>query len=164
MPTLPASFLRRYRSGFLLATFVICLALLATNVSIQTSPMSPPPRPASVPTEAVWAGGADGGAWISCTQKTPDSVYFACRIYHDPDGSIWAQGTFVLRRLHWDAQKEAPVYAPVPLPVTLDYTAFDGEGIFLTNEQVLIPHGTIDYPAPSGHGKKQVYREGVPRG
>jgi hypothetical protein len=164
MPTLSASFWQRYRAGFVLAAVATLIALAVLFVPATPGAPTAPARPAGVPREAVWAGGGDGGAWIACTQRNAESPDYACRVYHDTDGSVWAQGTYVLRRLHWDMQKEQPVYEPVPLPATLEYVSFDGEGIFLTEERVLIPHGTIDYPASGGHGKRQDYHEGTPRG
>ncbi len=47
-----------------------------------------PERPASVAPAAVWAGGADGGAWIACDPA------LRCTVWHE-DGALAQRGSFV---------------------------------------------------------------------
>ncbi len=54
----------------------------------------PKQMPAGVSNDAKWAGGADGGVWISC-QDTNTSNEFLCSIFGE-NGSLWKQHTFRL--------------------------------------------------------------------
>lgn len=54
----------------------------------------PPPRPDSVPIDAVWAGGLDGGGWVRCS--TPSSEFNICTIY-DEEGRTPGPARYSLR-------------------------------------------------------------------
>jgi hypothetical protein len=41
----------------------------------------PPQKPLTVPAEAVWAGGWDGGGWVVCTTSTLE--YNECSIFNE---------------------------------------------------------------------------------
>jgi hypothetical protein len=103
--------------------------LLATAASIAIglacrSASGPPRRATGVPAAAVWAGGADGGAWILCQ---PGGVSNDCEVY-DEDGSLMLRGQFIVAGAHRAASR-----------AELRYTACDGERIFLANGSVLEP-------------------------
>ena len=67
--------------------------LLCALFSVAACSLSPPPeRPASVPSSAVWAGGADGGSWIAC--EPLGGRRYDCAIYYEGDGAVWDQGLF----------------------------------------------------------------------
>lgn len=163
MGRIKLSLLLRYSAyGF----FVVALiggALLYGLRSVVADD-SAPPRPQAVPQEAIWAGGADGGAWILCAPVPSGEALLSCRVFYDGDGRVWAHGDYLPVRIAWDATKDAPVSSPAPLPASLDYEGFDGVALFLKDNITLVPHGTIDYPAPDGHGKRQTYRVGEPQG
>jgi hypothetical protein len=87
--------------------------------------VEPPARPASVPAEAVWAGGADGGSWILCSVDAENNVN-RCTIYNDNSGEIELQGDFTLRGESRAARVEE-----------LSYVGFDGSVIGLAGNRVL---------------------------
>jgi hypothetical protein len=48
-------------------------------------------RPSSVPKDAIWKGGADGGCWILFNSITSNTLNLV--IYYQ-DGGIWEQGIY----------------------------------------------------------------------
>lgn len=80
--------------GQLLATAEWMLAGLAEAVGFGTK-VSEPARPATVPETAIWAGGADGGAWIECVVDESENANW-CTVWNDQTGSVWARTHFVL--------------------------------------------------------------------
>ena len=120
-----------------------------------------PDRPASVPTEAAWASGPDGGAWVDCEYKFKEPYTgYGCQIYNRVGGSQ-ASGTFTL------ARRNGERFEPVPGPfgdVALDdLDAYDGEKILVSFRYRLLPDGWIDYPSGDGHGKRIEYALGERR-
>ena len=55
-----------------------------------------PGRPPSVPPDALWVGGADGGAWIACRRSAPSRGEYHCRVYLE-SGLPEFEGEFVCR-------------------------------------------------------------------
>jgi hypothetical protein len=116
-----------------------------------------PDRPKSVPPDAVWAGGADGGAWIHCAavrQGKPGR--FFCKLFDDQAGKAWASGRFLLEAT--GSQGPAAALAAAATMTVDDlrdrYDAFDGERILLDGGFALVPDGTITYPIDDRSGKK----------
>jgi hypothetical protein len=116
------------------------MALLVAGV-IGTSACSrrvtpPPPRPASVPVDAVWAGGPDGGAFISCLAvgREPANT-FECAVFGDQAGEEVVRGRFVTR----------PTFHVSLAELRRSYAAFDGSLILLANGAALAPD-TTDVP------------------
>ena len=72
----------------IVAAFVICLLYAGCYRQY------PPERPKSVPAEAVWAGGIDGGGWVVCS--TSSSEYNECTIF-DEGGGSQGPGRYVLK-------------------------------------------------------------------
>ncbi len=103
-------------------TLLVTSALTLGVAACKPVPAMPPPRPASVPAAAVWAGGPDGGAWIQCTPAARD---FDCTIFHD-SGDVWTKGRF----------RAEPASAAGK---GLQYNAYDGELIHLLNGEQLVP-------------------------
>jgi hypothetical protein len=97
-----------------------------------------PPRPSSVPEEAVWAGGPDGGDWILC-QEVPTRGSFRCEVFGEVTGRSVARGVFVLTT--------GPVAA----------SFYDGVRIYLKDGRTLEPDGWVEYPAAR---KRQKYARG----
>jgi hypothetical protein len=62
-----------------------------------------PPRPDNVPEAAVWAGGADGGEWVLCSEKSAGR--FNCEIYANTTGVLVEAGNFIL-----SAQEMIPAF------------------------------------------------------
>ena len=61
-----------------------------------------PKRPVAAPREAVWVGGADGGAFVKCS-VVQERTYRVCSIYDDHGGGLLAQGRFVVSHEHGGA-------------------------------------------------------------
>ncbi len=55
-------------------------------------PCDPPEKPKSVPQEAVWKGGCDGGNWIELVDTRNSKYRF--RIYRDWDGTLELDADF----------------------------------------------------------------------
>jgi hypothetical protein len=128
-------------------------SLLATVVSLTAcSSTATPVRPNAVPSEAVWAGGVDGGAWILCVPsfKEPHLGY-ACTVYND-SGSIWAKGSFIVAERR-NGNDEFPSGAFLP-PTIARYQWFDGRRIQISESRSLRPSGVVDFPFGNGHGKR----------
>jgi hypothetical protein len=75
----------------------LCITLFGCKAGDDSMEVTPPKRPANVPEEAIWSGGADGGAFIHITKSkdTPDNVYTA-EIYFDTTGETWYRGRLLL--------------------------------------------------------------------
>lgn len=111
------------------------LLLLFSSCSV-----SPPPRAKGIPSEAVWAGGADGGAWILCKQHDQQKDEYCCQVFNESTGEILANGQYTLRKSIWHSDQQKATYHIVqPIPQELDYSGFDGNLIFLKNSLVMVP-------------------------
>jgi hypothetical protein len=170
------------RSRHALATLVVLTAIVGLVLWLAPSgwfAASGKLRPLGVPAHAGFAEKSQPAHWVDCVYKGASSQHnsYHCRVYTEVGGGRVAEGTYLLRQYRWDAAQQAPVFERAPLPSCLSYLldgpgpvkclsyeSFDGVGIFLSGEQVLIPHGMIDYPLPDGHGRKQRYQQGEPLG
>ena len=114
-----------------------------------------PPRPAGLPSDASWAGGADGGSWVSCGQTTKEPyAAFDCRLFSE-NGKLESEGNFV------HAEKAATGFKPVGAPFPRISPAwYDGDVIGLEDGRLLVPHGLVNHPFGDGHGKRQEYAMG----
>jgi len=122
---------------------------------------TPPARPAGVPTDAVWAGGVDGGNWLRCRWEGKEpAAFFWCEIYSDFSGDVVARGTYVLAE-RTDAGQWKTLSSLQP---ALDYEGFDGVVIYLGGARSLVPDGDIDYPFANGGGKRVRYHAGEQEG
>jgi hypothetical protein len=97
----------------------------ATVLACRPAPVTAPARPPTVPADAVWAGGPDGGAWIRCEKRPAD---YLCAVYDDSIGAQWARGRFVLQG--------GPSTGPGG---SLEFSGFDGESIHLLDGRTLRP-------------------------
>lgn len=136
------------RCGSLCGTVALTLGSLGSLVGCQAK-VAAPPRPATVPASASWAGGADGGAWINCTPL--DTGRFACVVFDDDRGTVWARGEYLL---------QGP--ASATSQTTRQYRSFNGVQIDLVGGQALVPDGWIEFPFPDGGGKRQRFAAGRP--
>lgn len=57
---------------------------------------APKVRPSSVPNGAVWAGGADGGAYVLCSVDSSHDVN-PCSVWNDYSGQLIESGNYRLR-------------------------------------------------------------------
>lgn len=71
---------------------VLVLAGLPACTPRSTTVSAEPTRPETVPSEAVWRGGQDGGFWVRCVNEQSD---FLCTNY-DRQGRKDAQQSFSL--------------------------------------------------------------------
>jgi hypothetical protein len=109
-------------------------AIGASACSRRVTP--PPPRPVGVPVDAVWAGGADGGAFIRCVAVGQERANtFECVVFGDRDGEVVGRGRFVTR----------PTFHVSLAELRRSYAAFDGSLILLANGVALAPD-TTDVP------------------
>jgi len=65
----------------------------------------PPARPNGVPSSAIWAGGADGGMWYSCTEEVATQSN-KCSIFFDPGGNLLITARYQLQAPQRAAKKD----------------------------------------------------------
>ena len=134
--------------------FLICILLGLVGCSGSPDPA----RPNSLPSTAVWAGGADGGAWIDChpIAKEPHAEY-ECTTYQE-SGVIWSSGHFIVAERR-DNRYEYPAAVVFPQAPSR-YEWYDGRQICVQEGRFLVPRGWIEYPFGDGHGKRERYEHG----
>jgi len=86
------------------------------------------PRPEGVPPDAVWAGGVDGGNWITCTANAKDD-FNQCTVYHDYTGEVRLSAEFVL---------EAEVRAATQAELVFSYADVGHKTIILEGGKKLV--------------------------
>jgi hypothetical protein len=64
----------------------------------RSASLEPKKRPPGVPSEAVWAGGADGGAYVHCAIDRQNNVD-KCTVWNDFTGES-VSGDYVLLKEH----------------------------------------------------------------
>jgi hypothetical protein len=101
-------------------SWLMLLSLAACN-----TPVVPPARHANVPPDAVWSGGADGGAWIAC--KGPVGTEYDCTVFDDFTGDLRAAARFTYVGL-----------GSPPAAQSLDFSGFDGDTIHLKHGRALV--------------------------
>ena len=100
-----------------------------------------PSRPPNIDKRAAWAGGADGGVWISCEDKTEVMNILRCSI-HGESGSHWRTADFVIRRSVYEDGKAIDNeierrYTAIDIH-QIGFSWYDGKRIKLSNEMVLV--------------------------
>lgn len=130
------------------------LSVLAFGCSSDTAPS----RPSNVPTEAIWAGGVDGGAWVECRFATKEPFTgFDCQIWNH-DGRAWSSGRFEVWMNEGDGgwkPRGGKLFAEVT-----NFDFYDGVTIVISEKRQLRPRGWIDHPFGNGHGKRVRYADG----
>ncbi len=69
---------------------LICLAACRRPASLE-----PKVRPAGVPSDALWVGGADGGAYVYCGINVGRNVN-PCKVWNDYTGQLIESGDYRL--------------------------------------------------------------------
>ena len=145
-----------------LAKFEMTYSLIAAvliSFGCERTVVSPPPRSTSVPEEASWAGGLDGGDWLLCNRINGTATRYACKIYSDRTGNLIAEGEFEYRRT--ERSHGRPDFLPTTHPPSvLQYAGYDGDWISLEPSGVLVPDGTMHFPLNPTTAKKQEYKLG----
>jgi hypothetical protein len=100
----------------------IFLAWFAVSLFARQNVSPIHPRPANVPSSAVWAD----NAFIECSID-PKSHSNRCTVFKDETGEILADGSFILGSSRAAAQKSE-----------LHYTGFGEKGIYLRHSRVLL--------------------------
>jgi hypothetical protein len=104
---------------------VLAFALVLPVLSCGPAELKPTKRPAGVPADAVWAGGADGGAYILCSLDGARGVD-RCSVWNDYTGKTDGPGDYQLEKEHRAATN-----------AELKFTGAANELIFLQNGLVL---------------------------
>lgn len=73
----------------------LCVVLL----SCQPAELRPAKKPAAVPDDAVWAGGADGGAYMRCSVDAAHNVD-RCTVWNDFTGETSGPADYRLSKHH----------------------------------------------------------------
>jgi hypothetical protein len=118
-----------YRRRWIIFACVIVAVLTGCEVSQKKASINPPNKPANVPQEAVWSGGANGGAFIYLRKNndSPPHIYSA-EIYYDSTGEIWYKGQL----------KIEPVDNPQFDWKNKDvYSGWDGDTLYLKDGRLL---------------------------
>ena len=89
--------------------------------------MAPSVRPAGVPKDATWVGGADGGAYVRCSVDEARNVD-QCAVWNDFTGDLIESGDYRIR-----GQARAATEQELR---TISFPDFDGH-IYLEKEMVL---------------------------
>lgn len=118
--------------GLAFTAIILALVLLSNGNAYL------PARPTSVPNEATWVGGEDGGAWVLCANADgTSSGEYECKVYAEM-GALWKSGKVTLQDYHWDPKEKKAIFTtPKHIPESLHYYGFDGQQIFLENSQTL---------------------------
>ena len=105
---------------------LVVLAIMVVSCSSQTQE---PARPATVPNEAMWIGGVDGGAWVLLRkQENQPEYYYYAEIYGDQAGDPWYIGRLEV----------VPHSRPeVPLGNPGAYGVWDGDNLLLEDGRTM---------------------------
>src|SRR6266702_857354 len=80
-------------SSMKITALAITLSAITLCAGCKDAELRPANYPAGVPSYAVWAGGADGGSYISCTVDQPRNVNY-CRVWNDYTGQLVESGDY----------------------------------------------------------------------
>lgn len=109
------------RFGWLVLAWILALSVACGSRAGE------PPRPASVPAEAFWVGGADGGVFVTLSRAANDPPHTVrARIFY-PHGEMWFAGRLAGR----------PGDPPVDLAQRSQFTGWDGESLHLRDGRAL---------------------------
>lgn len=90
-----------------------CLGFGLGMSSCQKPPtLEPEHRPQNVPNDAVWVGGADGGAYVRCGIDPTQNVN-PCSVWNDYTGMLIESGNYQLVKEH-RAATQAELHVTFP--------------------------------------------------
>lgn len=95
--------------------FLFVIVLTGCNLNTRQ-------KPNSVPSEAKWIGGVDGGVWVQTKEKIQDGQYLII-VYSDA-GKLWVQDTFKI-------EKRCQTELPDSIDIIDLMSGFDGKDILL---------------------------------
>jgi hypothetical protein len=78
-----------------IAVLTVSLLYAALISCHNATSMEPKVRPVGVPQDAVWAGGADGGAYVKCRVDATRNVN-PCSVWNDYSGVLIESGNYRL--------------------------------------------------------------------
>ena len=104
--------------------YIVIFVLVACSAQDQT-----PQRPESVPSNAMWIGGIDGGAWVLLKKNESDPAYiYQAEIYGDQAGDQWYKGKLEV----------VPHNQPtVPLNNAEAFGVWDGDNLMLKDGRTM---------------------------
>jgi hypothetical protein len=127
----------RLSSGGFCRPILSTLGLLVVSALIASgckpAVTKAPPRPNSIPKDAVWRGGPDGGSWFKCDSAKADSSFYWMSVYFESDGEVWVRGSFSL---------EGTWILPESLAQRI--SCYDGTSIFLMDGRWLKPQNVVE--------------------
>lgn len=109
-----------------LTMLAVTLLLLTISACTVERISSEPPRPESVPKEALWVGGPDGGAFLTVNPSGKNR--YAVQVFSESGDRLF-RGTMTLDR---DVEKPF-AYADVNA-----YSAWDGQRVLLVDGRSLV--------------------------
>ncbi len=107
--------------------FIIFMILALSACEKVYDPVTPPPKPDSVPMESIWVGGLDGGVFINMKLTESSPVEYWGEI-HYISGDLSYRGNFLLLPKSEDGFE-------IDNPSV--YQAWDGDTIYLSDNRQL---------------------------
>lgn len=108
--------------------FVTILIINPPEITYEEIETSAPSKPKSVPEEAFWVGGIDGGNFILIRKKANGNSMFSVQIYNDYTGDLEYSGTL---------QYSGNVTGGKSFGDPTFYQGWDGEKLHLTNGETM---------------------------
>jgi len=118
------------RRRIVISSIVVLVVLIGGYAWVSERTPGPPPRPAGVPSDAVWVG-VNKGDWIDC-KPLQAAATFRCDVFADLSGDRLSTGDYVL-------EKSTTIEAGKGRPI-----AYDGQ-VIETDVGRLVPYGVHTY-------------------
>ncbi len=115
--------MKHRRWFFLPLLFLVALGMEGCQFGDQE-----PPRPASIPKEAFWVGGSDGGVFVVLSQQPSDPAHqYRTKIFRQ-HGEVWYEGPLFL-------EPRQPSH--LDLSDRKQFIGWDGEALLLQGSRAL---------------------------
>lgn len=116
---------------FLSIVFILFVFMVINppEIVFEETKIASPEKPSSVPNNAFWAGGIDGGNFIYLAKHTDNDTLFFAQIYNDDTGDIEYEG--ILKYLGNEA-----IHKSLNNPAL--YQGWDGENLYLASGELMI--------------------------
>ena len=102
----PRQFVNHAKLLIGIGAVILMMNLLACR---QSASLEPKTRPSGVPGDAIWAGGADGGAYVRCTVDVIHDVNL-CTVWNDYTGGSIGPGKWQRKQVACLALNLRPLY------------------------------------------------------